>query len=223
MNGPARRGARGGHGHIAKARESESEETRRLILQVARQLFMEYGYRAVTTRQIAEACGLTQPALYHHFADKEALYLAMAREELARVKAALERIVRRSEPVPERLRHVASYLLTTTQHDLALMLHDIRYELSPAVRAQLHTLFEESLIAPIAASFAEGLQSGLLRSPDEGGVDARMAAYLFMSLMSRFVVWGRETLPSVAESRRESLASEQAALLVRVLLYGLAR
>lgn len=221
MKKPARRSPREGQTRIV--REEESEETRRLILQVAQQLFMEYGYRAVTTRQIADACGLTQPALYHYFADKEALYLAMAREELARLKAVLERIARRSEPLAERLRRLASYLLTTTRHDLALMLHDIRYELSAEVRAQLHTLFEESLIAPIAAVFNEGLEQGLLRSPSEGGVDARMAAYLFMSLMSRFVVWGRETLPAVAENRRETLASEQAALLVRVLLYGLAR
>jgi AcrR family transcriptional regulator len=58
------------------------EETRNAILRVAQHLFMTYGYRAVTTRQLAEACGLTQPAFYHHFADKRALYLAVVTEEV---------------------------------------------------------------------------------------------------------------------------------------------
>jgi AcrR family transcriptional regulator len=208
---------------MRRVTHEESEETRRLILRVAQQLFMEYGYRAVTTRQIADACGLTQPALYHYFADKESLYLAMAHEELARARSALERIVRRSEELPERLRRVATYLLTTTQHDLSLMLHDIRYELSAEVQAQLRTLFEESFIAPIATLFAEGLEHGLLRPPEQGGVDPRNAAYLFMSMASRFVIWTREATSLLAEGRREHYASEKAALLVRVLLYGLAR
>src|SRR5690349_3359337 len=55
------------------ANEAEREETAKLILQAARQLFMAHGYRAVSTRQVAEAVGLTQPALYHHFATKEEL------------------------------------------------------------------------------------------------------------------------------------------------------
>jgi AcrR family transcriptional regulator len=201
----------------------EAEETRRLILRVAQQLFMEYGYRAVTTRQIADACGLTQPALYHYFADKQALYLAMAREELARVRGVLDRLVRRNEPLAERLQRVATYLLTTTQHDLALMLHDIRYELAADVRALLRDLFQESFIQPIAALFSEGLEQGLLRPPEEGGVEASAAAYLFMSMISRFLVWAREAPPALSEQRRERLANEQAALLVRVLLYGLVR
>ena len=35
---------------------------------------MAHGYRAVSTRQVAEAVGLTQPALYHHFATQADLY-----------------------------------------------------------------------------------------------------------------------------------------------------
>src|SRR5579883_1434541 len=106
--------------------QEEAEETRRTILRVAQQLFMEYGYRAISTRQIADACGLTQPALYHHFTDKQQLYTAMASEELAKIGAALERIARRGENAEERLVQVARYLLSTTHHDLGQMLHDIR-------------------------------------------------------------------------------------------------
>ena len=58
---------------------------------------MEHGFRAVSTRQIADGCGLTQPALYHHFSDKQDLYVAVMKESLSETQAALERIVRRNE------------------------------------------------------------------------------------------------------------------------------
>src|SRR5579884_1347641 len=108
----------------------DAEETLRTILRTAQQLFMEYGYRAVTTRQIASACGLTQPALYHYFRDKQELYLAMMHEEVAKMRAALERMARRGESVAERLQRIVVYLLNSGQHDLDIMLHDIRHELS---------------------------------------------------------------------------------------------
>src|SRR5690348_8619456 len=103
-------------------KHGEAEETRQTILRVAQQLFMQYGYRAVTTRQLADACGLTQPALYHYFPDKQALYLAVVTEEIALVKAALERIVQRSDVAPELLKQVAIFLLSRIQYDLGIML-----------------------------------------------------------------------------------------------------
>ena len=67
-------------------RDSDGEGRQR-ILAVARSLFMTRGYRAVSTREIAEAVGVTQPALYHHFAGKEELYVAVLEEELAQQSA----------------------------------------------------------------------------------------------------------------------------------------
>ena len=135
----------------AHEESEEAQETRRAILEVARRLFMEFGYRAITTRQISDACGLTQPALYHYFKDKQELYVAMAREELARTQAGLERITRRGESVEERLKRTVAYLVGTTQHDHSLMMHDIRHELSPEARLLLNEEFRASMIAPLAA------------------------------------------------------------------------
>ncbi len=202
----------------------DAEETRNTIVRTAERLFMEYGYRAVSTRQIADACGLTQPALYHYFTDKQELYVAVLHENITKTQAALERIVRRNESVQERLRLIVRYLLGTTQHDIGLMLHDIQHELAPQVQEMLHRLFQAGLIAPIASVFEDGLRQGLLRDPHHGGVDATTAAYLFMSMLSRFLA-----RPQYAHDRLATLAShytsdgEQAELIVNILLYGLVR
>jgi len=44
------------------------------LLEVAEQLFTEHGYQAVSIREIAQASGVTNAALYYHFPNKEALF-----------------------------------------------------------------------------------------------------------------------------------------------------
>ncbi|HEU0001348.1 MAG TPA: TetR/AcrR family transcriptional regulator [Ktedonobacteraceae bacterium] len=186
-----------------------------MIVQVARRLFMEYGYRAITTRQIADACGLTQPALYHYFKDKQDLYTAMAQEELARTHAGLERIVRRNEHIEERLRRAAAYLVGATQHDHNLMIHDIRYELSAEARALLDREFRANMIAPLAELFEQGQRDGQLRDEQHGGVNPVACAYLFLSYVSYILASGQRDVVISGESAPVQQA-------VSILLHGLA-
>jgi AcrR family transcriptional regulator len=44
------------------------------ILKEATRLFSRYGYDKVTIKELAKACGITEPALYRHFQSKEAIY-----------------------------------------------------------------------------------------------------------------------------------------------------
>src|SRR3954454_16847680 len=53
-------------------REDRMEQT----LSVARGLFAERGYSAVTMDEVAAAVGVTKPLLYNYFGNKEGLYAA---------------------------------------------------------------------------------------------------------------------------------------------------
>jgi AcrR family transcriptional regulator len=59
------------------------DTTRTRIQTEAARLFVASGYHGVSMREVAEAVGVTKPALYHHYADKEALFLAMLDGTLA--------------------------------------------------------------------------------------------------------------------------------------------
>ena len=52
------------------------EETQERLLDTAAELFAQRGYAGVSMRDIASAVGITQAAIYHHFANKDALYIA---------------------------------------------------------------------------------------------------------------------------------------------------
>ena len=51
-----------------------SEERRRQIIEEATQFFGRYGFDKVTIKQLAQACGITEPALYRYFPSKAAIY-----------------------------------------------------------------------------------------------------------------------------------------------------
>lgn len=57
----------------------DSDERRGQILSVARQLFSERPYSAVSTTELAEAAGVTRGLLHHYFGTKRALYLEAVR------------------------------------------------------------------------------------------------------------------------------------------------
>lgn len=52
------------------------EETQQRLLDTAAELFAKHGYAGVSMRDIARAVGITQAAIYHHFDNKDALYIA---------------------------------------------------------------------------------------------------------------------------------------------------
>lgn len=59
-------------------------QRRRQLIDAARRVFAERGFRGATTRQIAIAAGVTEALIFQHFPDKDSLYAAILDEEAAR-------------------------------------------------------------------------------------------------------------------------------------------
>src|SRR5262249_13919213 len=53
------------------------EDRRGAIIKAVRKLFAEKGFHGTTTRELAEAAGVSEALLFKHFPTKEALYSAM--------------------------------------------------------------------------------------------------------------------------------------------------
>lgn len=75
---------------MRRTNKDRTEATRQLLLDHARALFVDRGYGETATPDIVEAAGVTRGALYHHFADKKALFAAVAQREAAQVAADIE-------------------------------------------------------------------------------------------------------------------------------------
>lgn len=59
---------------------AQSEQTRRILLDVARRLFAEHGYAATGTEEVVRQAGVTRGALYYHFRDKQDLFRAVVED-----------------------------------------------------------------------------------------------------------------------------------------------
>jgi AcrR family transcriptional regulator len=86
-----------------RPRDSANRGTREQILTVASNLFAIHGYYGTTTREIAQAVGVRQPSLFHHFDSKASIMEALLEHDLARSVPARERIARSDDPAAIRL------------------------------------------------------------------------------------------------------------------------
>jgi AcrR family transcriptional regulator len=73
-----------------RSQKDRSEAMRAALVREGRKLFVENGFSATGTPEIVAAAGVTRGALYHHFADKEALFAAVIRAEAEAIAAEIE-------------------------------------------------------------------------------------------------------------------------------------
>lgn len=104
---------------IKERREREREELKGKILEAARALFLEHGYETVTMRQIASAIEYSPTAIYHHFKDKRAVFVALCATDFSSLAAKFRKIAKIADPI-ERLqttgRAYAAFALEHPNH-----------------------------------------------------------------------------------------------------------
>lgn len=70
---------------MPKVSEDHLAARRSQILDGARRCFAEHGYDGATVRRLEETTGLSRGAIFHHFKDKDGLFLALAQEDAKRM------------------------------------------------------------------------------------------------------------------------------------------
>lgn len=70
---------------MPRVSQDHLDARRRQILDGSRVCFARYGYEGATVRRLEEATGLSRGAIFHHFRDKESLFLALAEQDAARM------------------------------------------------------------------------------------------------------------------------------------------
>ena len=63
--------------------QDQLDARRQEILAAARACFARHGYEGATVRRLEEATGLSRGAIFHHFRDKDSLFLAVAEDDAA--------------------------------------------------------------------------------------------------------------------------------------------
>lgn len=87
-----------------RKRRGEGYTRRDEILAAAKELFLEEGYDSTTIRKIADRVGISAPALYLYFTDKDALMLALCDQAFGHLLEAIGEIEASAVEPMERMR-----------------------------------------------------------------------------------------------------------------------
>ena len=162
-----------------------SPERMRQILECAKRVFAERGFHAANISHICEAAGIGRGTLYQYFTNKKAVFTAILRETLARVRARMEQQHIRRFPPPERLTRaqVIEYSTMGLREILGVVFDDqdtLRILLREAggldvdIEQVLHEI-DDALIAIVEHELRRAQEAGIVRD-----LDPRIAATLIV-------------------------------------------
>ena len=132
-----------------------------LLLDAAHEAFAFRPYDSVGISQILTQAGVQAPTLYHHFKDKELLYVSWATRKLEGIRAQVEPLASPAIPLESALVAIAE-LLSKIDFDPRLIMLESK-NFSEANRIDLFSAHHAALSDPIFAVLARF--QGTLRSP----------------------------------------------------------
>lgn len=165
--------------------------TRAALITTAMDLFVGNGYTHTTTREIAEAAGISVGLMYHYFPSKEALLQAVLDHSLLPLEKAFTDVFAETEP-PARLGRLLDTIFSLLARDTAFWSLFYALRTQPAIAAllrddlrawthRLRDLFESelrqmgradpALDALLLYSLIEGTIQQYLLDPDDYPLD----------------------------------------------------
>lgn len=140
-------------------------DRRAMILNEARLLFLERGYAAISMQQIADAAGINKATLYHHFRDKDDLFLAMLAREMADTRHRIEAAVALGGSLRQVLGRLAAATLDPARCDVRSLFASLKTEVAPERRAAFFSQHELPWyqLRPV---FARAMASGEIKPGD---------------------------------------------------------
>lgn len=138
--------------------------TRERIVDAATELFAERGYLGTSMREIAEELGVSKPALYHHFADKQALLLAVLLAAIEEAGAIVERAASRRGGVRDKVRTLLEGIIRDRRRQRSAMRLAEReaVHLADETRARMLAMYRQEFLLPVETLLKSGQDAGEL-------------------------------------------------------------
>lgn len=163
-----------------------TEQRQREIVAAVLALARERGPDAITTHAIAERMGVTQGAVFRHFPDKQAIWLAVFAWVRSSLGAAVEAAIRTTESPLARieqafLAHVA--FIAANPGVPRVMFHEMQYPGDSPVRAEVRAMIS-SYRQRLTLLFRQAKAAGELPR----GLDATLAPVSFIGAVQGLVI-----------------------------------
>lgn len=146
--------------------------TKKLIEDAAMELFAQHGYKGASVRKIAAHVGIRESALYNHFENKEAIFLAIASRAFSSPFAQessedqLREYAKKGKPFLQRF--VTEFKLMTfdKHHEKLFRFMFIEIMQNDVLRAGFKKEFHDANVKMLSTGFFTMMQAELIRSED---------------------------------------------------------
>jgi AcrR family transcriptional regulator len=178
-----------------------AQDVRGELVTAARDLFLKYGYRAVSSRQVAAAAGANPAMIHYYFGNKHGLYKAMLEQAIGPGIAQLNAMLEAPPEEASVTRMLETYMriLDANPWIPGLLLREV-FTPDGAFRAQFIRDFGSRFAPRVAELVAHEARSGRVRAD----LDPRLAVVSLLSLgllpFLALPVWTRalDVTPSAA-------------------------
>lgn len=158
----------------------EESGMRVTIIEQAKCLFIEHGYHGLSMREIAEKVGVSKPALYYHFKDKEELFCAVLNTGLEEIGKMIDSIMTQPIDSCRKISLFMEYVLTQPTEQRAVIRLGTQEisQLSLASRQDFDKTYRHQFIGKLRAMIQTGIDDGEFRE-----MDADIATWGLLGLM----------------------------------------
>ena len=147
------------------ARNKHPEQTVQLILDTATRLFLQKGYDETTLQDIIDATKLSKGAIYHHFASKEAILIAVV-DRMGDFNSAVLAEIRDRKGLTgaEKLREMFRTSITLSFQGKILHMLPFLIEHPTFMALQMQSILGEAAPDYILPILKEGIADGSIRA-----------------------------------------------------------
>ena len=169
---------------MPRGRARGYELQRETILARAAELFARRGFMATTMNELAEACGVSKPSLYHYVRDKHQLLAEIAEGHVVRLLALIAGVdAARLAPEPQLRRLIAAFLAVyaRSQAEHRVLTDDVRFLNAPERDRIL------GAVRRVVAAFAEAIAA--TRPELRAASLEKPLAMLLFGMMNWMFIW----------------------------------
>jgi len=142
---------------------AQTETGRDKLLDAAAKLFRDSAYREVSVADITRVGGVQAPTLYHHFRDKEGLYVAWAEMALNRLGRSIVRGIEGKLSPRDQLGGVALALLENQELDLLVVMRDAKMTSRPQSQEGILQAYLGAVFEPLGGVLVRAIERGKVR------------------------------------------------------------
>jgi AcrR family transcriptional regulator len=164
------------------------------ILVEATHLFVQRGYDGISMNDIAAAAKLSKPGIYHHFKDKEDLFLALLEENLDKLADILEKTAALPGTCREHITEFTRALFEQMDADQRAVIRLANQEmskLSQPRREKFNDHYQQIFLARLDRLFDQGIQSKELKP-----LEPRLMVWVFLGMLYPLFSAPSETRPA---------------------------